>query len=240
MPVNVQFRYDLLDGQGAFDAIAYLFNEKENSDIAKMMPIGKFFPGIMGYEHMNAYGEEVKRHMHYNFIVPTDDVELVETWFSRCRKRLTREPDNQTRKGFYSLVIKRDVEDYQKWFRYPLKQYENFKDWKQHPFIPLPDDFEPERQWELAHEQWVHNRDFLSIRRKAEDKRQTTMVKLITLIETEKLTFKTDMEIFKFVIKYHKDNDHPCERFKIRGYVDTIALMTNLMTDEEYYEKCMR
>lgn len=120
-----------------------------------------------------------------------------------------------------------------------MKQYEKFSDipniinWK------YPEDFEVELQWKLASEEYVRDREFLSCRREAKDKRQTTYEKIRHRIEEEKIQFKSIREIFNYILKYYREESIPVERHKIRSMVDTVALTAGLLTEDEYYRQVM-
>lgn len=223
----IQFRYDFAD---------------DEQTKQPMSVIGEFiqerYPGIFGVESHNKYGEVIKRHMHYNFLHPSDDSVEIKKFLETVRKRFQRAYPGRT-KGYYSITSVPDVKDMDRWFRYCLKQYENFNEVPCIKGFPRPEGFDLETQWKLATEEYIRDREFLSSRREAKDRRQTTYEKIRALIEEEQVQFKSIRDIFNYILKYYKQEMLPVERHKIRSMVDSIALHTGLMTEDEYYRQVM-
>lgn len=223
----IQFRYDFTDDEQTMHPMSLISNYLHDR-----------YPGVVGVESHNKYGEVIKRHMHYNFLHPTTDESVATKFVEAIRKRFQRAYPGRS-KGYYSITIVPDVKDRDRFFRYPLKQYEKFSDipniinWK------YPEDFEVELQWKLASEEYVRDREFLSCRREAKDKRQTTYEKIRHRIEEEKIEFKSIREIFNYILKYYREESIPVERHKIRSMVDTVALTAGLLTEDEYYRQVM-
>lgn len=197
-----------------------------------------YFTGIVGVETRNKYGETIKKHIHYNFLYPADEG-TTKKYIEKVRKRIQRqnaELENPRAKGYYSLTIQ-SVEDYDRWFRYPLKQVESFDQILRNERIPLPSDFDLELQWKLASEEYLRDVQFLSSRRETADKRQTTLQKIIDLA-SEKV-FPSVRSVFDFVMQYYKDEVLPMERNKMRGIIDTLCIRYHLITEDEWYRQVM-
>lgn len=200
-----------------------------------------YYPGIVGVENHNKYGEEIKKHLHYHFVYPADERET-KKFVERIRKQIQREnasSDNPRSKGYYSLTMPA-VEDSERWFRYPLKQCETFQQVLTNSRIPLPPDFDLSIQWKLASEEYARDKLFLSSRRETADRRQTTYQKILASLEETKIIFSNIRDIFKYVLKYYRDEELPVERYKVQSIVDSIALKQGVMSEDEYYEIVMR
>lgn len=202
--------------------------------------LGGYYPGTVGVETHNKYGEVIKKHLHYHFEYPGDEKDT-KKFVERVRKQIQRanaELDNPRGKGYYSLTMP-SVEDFDRWFRYPLKQCESLDDVLRTERIPFPAGFHVAMQWKLANEEYVRDKEFLSSRREVADKRQTTFQKILASIQESKIQFKDVRSIFNYVLKYYREEQLPVERHKIRSFVDSIALGHGLLSEEEYYRQVM-
>lgn len=225
----VSFRYDFAD------------HEMDRHFCSVIASTVGYYPGIVGVENHNKYGEEIKKHLHYHFLYPADEKDT-RKFVERIRKQIQREnnsSDNPRAKGYYSLTMPA-VEDVERWFRYPLKQCETFSQVLTNSRIPLPPDFNLEIQWKLASEEYARDKLFLSSRREKEDRRQTTYQKILAAIQETKTIFSTTRDIFKYVLKYYTEEELPVERHKVQSIVDSIALKQGLMTEDQYYDIVMR
>lgn len=200
--------------------------------------LGEYFPGVVGVETMNKYGETIKKHLHYNFLYPGDE-SAAEKFVAKIRKRIQRnnsESSAPRQKGYYSLTVPK-VEDYDRWFRYGLKQVETFDKVLRNDRIHPPPDFDYEIQWKLANEEYLRDVEHLSKRRETADKRQTTLQKIMDLASNE--VFPDKDSVFDFVFKYYKDEMIPMERLKMRGIIDTVCIHYHLITYAEWKRNVM-
>lgn len=222
----VQFRYDLGEWE----------QDKHYCGII-LSYIGAYYPGIAGVETMNKYGETIKKHLHYNFIFP-GDTKTAETFCAKIRKTMQRFnnelAERKRQRGYYSIVPV-DVQDWDRFLRYPLKQVETVDKILQNDRIPNPPDFDVELQWKLANEEYLRDLEHLSRRREVEDKRQTTLQKIILSYTDKKLRFATIREVFDFVLQFYDDEGLIMERAKIRGVCDTIARKVGLIPNDEFF-----
>lgn len=226
---NVAFRYDFGE------------HEMDRHFCSVISSTVGYHPGIVGVENHNKYGEEIKKHIHYHFMYPADERDT-KKFIEKIRKQIQRENasmDSPRSKGYYSLTMP-DVEDLERWLRYPLKQCETFKNVLRNDRIPLPPDFDLELQWKLSSEEYQRSKMFLSSRRESADRRQTTYQKILASIEEAKLIFSNSKEIFKYILQYYRDEELPVERYKVQSIVDSISLKQGIMTEDEYYEIVMR
>lgn len=227
MTTPISLRYDFAENEQDCNPCKFVTSFLQN-----------YYPGILGVENKNKYGEVIKKHFHYNFHFPGDE-DSAKRFVATVRKRITRLPENVNRaKGYYSLTIP-EVKDMERWLRYPLKQCETEADIFVNARIPPPADFDPKLQWRLASEEYVRDREFLSERREASDRKQSTFAKIIAEIERQKAVFKTTREIFDFVLEYYAYNEIPVERSKIRGMIDSLALKSGVLSADEYYRQVM-
>lgn len=197
-----------------------------------------YYAGIVGVETMNKYGETIKKHLHYNFLYPADGKET-EKFIARIRKRIQRlnaESEFPRQKGYYSLTMP-EVKDFDRWFRYCLKQVETFDKVLRNDRIPIPADFDLELQWKMANEEYLRDVEHLSSRRDSADKRQTTLQKLIDLSSDR--VFPSVRSVFDFVLQYYKDEVIPMERLKMRSNIDTLCILRGLITEEEWFRQVM-
>lgn len=230
MSTAVSFRYDFLE------------NEPD-----EMVPeiirrhLREFYPGTLGIESRNKYGEQIKRHFHYNFYYPANDSET-KKWVERIRKAIQREnnakEENKRGKGYYSLTVQ-DVRDRDRWLRYPYKQYEH---WSDIPLIPEigppgePGEFDIFMQWQLANEEYKRDLDFLTAKRERADRRETVYERILAEIEAEKLKFTSEKGIYQFLIEFHRRERLPVNRGKLNDLIDSIALEQGILSLDDYYD----
>lgn len=225
-------------------SLRYDFDDGETDEMVEQIIrryLRELYPGTLGIESRNKYGETIKRHFHYNFYYPANDKET-KKWVETHRRAIQRynekKGDDKRGKGYYSLTVQ-EVDDRDRWLRYPYKQYECWTDLPIVQGICPPEDFNVNIQWEIAHEEYVRDMAFLSRKREAADRRETTFQKILSLIEEEKRVFRTKESIFEFVLDYYMQNEIPVERHKIRSIIDSIALRQGVMSREEYYQTVM-
>lgn len=223
----VKFRYDFTDEEQTMHPMSVVSTY-----------IRDRYPGAIGVETHNKYGEVIKRHMHYHFIHPSEDDKELDRFLGCIRRRFQRAFPGRS-KGYYSITYEADVKDMDRIIRYPLKQYEKVSDIPNIVGWKYPDDFDVAVQWQLASEEYVRTREFMSSRREAKDRRQTTYEKIRQLIQDEDIKFATLREIFNFLLKYYDKEGIPVERSKIRSMMDSIALTVGLMSEDDYYRQVM-
>jgi len=195
-----------------------------------------YFPGVVGVETMNKYGETIKKHLHYHFLYPGDKTET-EKYVAKIRKRIQRQNADSgapRQRGYYSLTVP-EVEDSDRWFRYCIKQVESFDKILRNERIPLPADFDLELQWKLGNEEYIRDREHLSSRRESADKRQTTLQKITQSYTEKKVTFTSIRQVFDFVLQFYDDEGLIMERMKIRGVCDTVARKVGLIPNDEFF-----
>jgi len=224
----VSFRYDFAEDEQGMNPCAVISRF-----------LREYYPGIVGIESHNKYGEVIKRHMHYHFYFQGDEKET-KKFIERTRKHIQRhyQEIGERGKGFYSLTAP-DVQDTDRWLRYCLKQVPTVSETFSNPRIKVPDGFDLEFQWMLATEEYQRDREFLSSRRETADKRQTTYQKILASIQDSATKFRDVRHIFDYIIDYYKQEELPVERHKIRSMIDTIALSVGLLSYDEYYRQVM-
>jgi hypothetical protein len=207
----IKFRYDLKESEHPISILYRIWKQD--------------FPvGILGIETKNKYGEEIKRHFHYHFM--TD--EKIET----IRRRFTRS-SVKDEKDNYSMALEKDVIDENKFFRYPMKQYE--LEYKPLANIKVPENFDLNMQRILANEEWEKGKQILSRQRVKHDSRQTTYEKILSIIEENCVRFSNLKEIRIYILDYYLENDIPPNRMKIIDMSDGIAIKQGIIGKEEYF-----
>jgi len=224
----VSFRYDFAEGEQEMNPCAV---------IARFLR--EYYPGIVGIETHNKYGEVIKRHMHYHFYFSGDEKET-KKFIERTRKCIQRhyQEIGERGKGYYSLTAP-EVKDSDRWLRYCLKQVPTVSEIFSNPRIKVPDGFDLELQWKLATEEYQRDMEFLSSRREAADKRQTTYQKILATIKDTGTEFSDIRQIYDYIIEYYNKEQLPVERHKIRSMIDSIALSVGLLSRDAYYRQVM-
>lgn len=222
-------------------AFRYDFAEHElNNDPCSIVAsyLGEYYTGILGIEEHNKYGEKIKKHFHYHFLYSGDEVSAGK-FINTVRKRIIRangeSPSGKRGKGYYSITAP-DVEDLDRWLRYPLKQVPTFDQIYKNTRIPVPPEFDLYTQWTCATEEYLRDREFLSSRREKEDRRQTTFQKILVSIQETNTRFSDMRSICRYIISYYMREELPVERQKIRSMADSIAMMYGILSSDVYID----
>lgn len=212
----LKFRYDLAENETVLPVIYRLVKDGN-----------KIPSGILGIEDKNKYGEVIKKHLHFHFM----SEEKIET----IRKRFNRSSDPE-KKDSYSLCLEKDVKDQNKFFRYPLKQYENIDNFNNNNIL-IPSGFDIKIQHLLANEEWNKGKEILSRQRVKSDSRQTTYEKLIELIDNENIKFSSVKEIELYILDYYLKNNIPPKKAMIFDMSDGIAIKQEIISKNDYLRR---
>lgn len=212
----LKFRYDLAENETVLPVIYRLVKDGN-----------KIPSGILGIEDKNKYGELIKKHLHFHFM----SEEKIET----IRKRFNRSSDPE-KKDSYSLCLEKDVKDQNKFFRYPLKQYENIDNFNNNNIL-IPNGFDIKIQHLLANEEWNKGKEILSRQRVKSDSRQTTYEKIIELIDNENIKFSSIKEIEIYILEYYLKNNIPPKKAMIFDMSDGIAIKQNIISVYDYLRR---
>lgn len=212
----LKFRYDLAENETVLPVIYRLVKDGN-----------KIPSGILGIEDKNKYGELIKKHLHFHFM----SEEKIET----IRKRFNRSSDPE-KKDSYSLCLEKDVKDQNKFFRYPLKQYENIDNFNNNNIL-IPSGFDIKIQHLLANEEWNKGKEILSRQRVKSDSRQTTYEKIIELIDNENIKFSSIKEIEIYILEYYLKNNIPPKKAMIFDMSDGIAIKQNIISVYDYLRR---
>lgn len=210
----IKFRCDLDEDEPPYPVVYRLFKER-------------LAVGIMGVETMNAYGEIIKRHLHYHFITN----EKIET----IRKRYVRSYGDDARPN-YSLKLETDVKDPDRFFRYPLKQYipdkflYSFRD-----RIDIPEGFDVVLQNKLAYEEWNKGKQILTAKAVKNDSRLTVYERIIDKIEKEQKVFCDVNDIKFYILDYFMEEKLPPNKQKIVDMANGIAIAKKIISREEFF-----
>lgn len=236
----IALRYDLTDhdmarlkrGHPLADIVRDILHEGD--------PEAPLYPGILCVESKNKYGEVIKTHLHYNFWYFGSEDETTK-FCAKIRRRMQRGnaclPEKRG-KGYYSIVAHPDI-DFDRFFRYPMKQLESEYICEGVPFPDKVSPFDVEVQRLIAKDEWHRDLEFHNAQRHKAEQRQTTLERLVDSIATRKLSFKTQRQVFDTVIQFYRDEGLVMERMKIRGMVDTLSVRYGLITPDEFYTLCM-
>lgn len=181
----------------------------------------------IGYETMNKYGELTNPHIHIHFST-YDSLATIRARFVRYWKK---NDETRSGNGLYSLSSYKgntEIQDYNRFFSYPLKQNGKHFD---HIMTKLPPDFDLDKMRELAYAEWCRNIDHHKKKRERDEAKETTYDKIETYLEENDL--KTILEIQKGVIEYYKTNKLSANFKTMMGYVNTYRLIKGYMSMEE-------
>jgi len=212
-----KFRFDLLEDEHPYQVISLIIDG------------AKYYPGVLGVETHNKYGEVIKKHIHYHFVA--------DVCAGTLRKRLERNyPKFQERKGssYYSLSDEKDVKDTDHFFRYCIKQYEPIEFKYEFDRIPIPPNFDMTTQQLVAHEQYNIGKEIICKKREKRDTNLSVYEKIIDKVTNDSPDLKTLTEIKLYVLDYFIENSLPPNKLKICDIASGIAILLRVITREEF------
>lgn len=179
----------------------------------------------MGYENLNKLSQPTHPHLHIHF--------RCELTVGTLRKRFQRRYNLDSRKGnpLYCLSHEEDVQDEQRFFRYPWKQGGRIKRLEK-----IPTEWDTKVMLACAaeeqHKQWDLNK-------KAEEKRNqpSTKDKLFEYLDAIREELKDEKSIFLKVCEYYNQEEKSANMATIKGYIQTALWRYELETFEETFSK---
>lgn len=182
---------------------------------------------VLGMEKKDKYGDDTKYHYHFNF-ESDDSKDTLRKWIVR-----KSEKSDMKLKGnkVYCLQQHTEPEDYDRWFRYCLKEkhsksilrYDPGEEGKTLEDLILLAKDERERSQKANREQ----------RDKINEKR-TYYDKIVEMLDT--LGVKSRKDIYISICKKYVDDGKPCNPLTVRGYTNTYMLGRKLISFEAFYE----
>lgn len=207
----IKFRCDMDDIDNPNSLVYMLYNGK--TDII----------GVMGVEKMNKYGEQIKTHLHFHF----ETEEKVET----IRKRFVRA--NEKKKN-YSLKMETDVVDLDRFYRYPLKQYDP-AEFKYLYKFTLPENFDMKLQQLLAYEEWNKGKEILTKHAVKRDSRLSVYERILEKLDTEGVKFDNLQDIKYYIFDYYMDNKLPLQKQKMLDMVNGVAAFHGVISKYDFF-----
>lgn len=179
---------------------------------------------ITADEKLNKYGEEVKRHFHFNFICEGKK-DTIQKWI-----RKWYHDRDYVCKGnkCYSLVEVEEPDDIKRWLRYLMKEKYLGKLTR----IPYPPD-EIKEMETLAKDERSRNKELNQKKRDKLLSKQTMFDKICEKLDKETIVSKKD--IFCFIAKYYVEEGKPVNYQTIEGYTYNWMLKKKIISYEDYY-----
>lgn len=180
---------------------------------------------ITADEKLNKYGEEIKRHFHFNFICEgkKDTIQkYIRKWYH---------DRDYVCKGnkCYSLVEVEEPDDIKRWLRYLMKEKYLGKLTR----IPYPPEEIKEMEL-LAKDERSRNKELNLKKREQLLKKKTYIDGVFEKLEKEGL--RTEEDIFCFIAKCYVQDGCP-NHTTIMGYTHRYMLQNGLKTYRDYYLK---
>lgn len=203
--------------------VAHYFNATEHIFLDKMN--AEYF--TIGYETMNKYGELTNPHIHIHFAT-YDNMASIRARFVRYWKK-----NDESRSGnaLYSLSAykgKTEIQDYNRFFAYPLKQ--NGKQFDK-IMTKLPPDFDLDKMRELAYAEWCRNIDHNKKQRERAESKESTYDKIESELDDKEVSSIEDIQ--DVIIEFYKVNKLSANFKTMMGYVNTYRLRKGYMSKEE-------
>lgn len=189
--------------------------------------IDKDYDYILAKETLNKFGEKTKMHYHFNFFSDNS----LET----LRKNIVRKTESLEYKlkgnKMYCLQAFAEPKDYNRWFRYCMKEKYIKQFTKYTPEENGPTLEQLEMMAKDERKQTVEAN--IKLRTKQLDKR-TYFDKIVKHLE--KKDIKTHREIYIEIAKFYVKDGKPVNSQTIKGYTNNYMLMKNLMSYDDFYD----
>ena len=197
-----------------------------------------------GFETLDKMGKETHPHWHFHFALP----DVGENELGNMRKRFQRwiqSDETETRKGnnLYSLKEEKDVQDVNRFFRYPWKQGGRRHKGNGFNFEKLPKEMEIELEIALAREeqqrQWERNQ--IAYEKKMAPDTRDLLFEYLDRIHAED-PFTQDIDILEKMCEFYGTPDEKgyfrsANKQTILGYLQTAKWKYNL---ESYRETALK
>lgn len=194
--------------------------------------------GTWNIEERNKMGDACKPHLHFHFAGRFDDITSAERFATNARKRFQRAEGYVHTPRCYSFKHQTDVRDVEAFFRYPLKMIDPRCKLSLNVFNPevfksfLPE-YDLKFQCALAREELAKAGEIMNKNRDKSLSRQTTYERMIDACTAEQ--FANRREIFRWVLSYLDSEGIPPDGYKIKSYVNGLALRKGIISPDEFY-----
>lgn len=179
----------------------------------------------IGFEKLNKLNQPTHPHVHIHF--------RTELSVGTLRKRFQRRYKLDDRKGnpLYCLTQEEDVQDEQRFYRYPWKQGGRIKRLEK-----IPAEWDTKVMLACAQEEQVKQWD---TNKKAEEKRNqpSTKDKLFEYLDAMRADLTDEKSIFLKVCEYYNQEEKSANMATIKGYIQTALWRYELETFEETFSK---
>lgn len=222
----VKFRYDFTDMEMSDVTISHVMEVIYR--LLSPKGDGSVYSGVVGVENKNRYGEVIKTHMHYSFMT-TEKPESIRRRFMRTKSKKVES---------YSLAEETDVVDFNRFFRYALKQYDpSTFEYKYYSRIPLPPNFDLMLQQHFAYDEWERGTQILSKARVKRDSRASVYERIIDQVAESGVIFLDLRQVQDYVLDYFLDNNLPPDRNKIMNMADGLAIRSHIIDRDDYFRR---
>jgi len=213
----IKFRFDLQENEHPYQLLNMLCGTAQ------------YYPGVLGVENYNKYGEQIKKHLHYHFMSPVESGTL--------RRRLERTyPEFKTRgKGWYSLKQEKEIKDTDDFFRYCIKQYETNNFVYEFSRVPIPENFNLSVQQLMAHEQYQKGKEILGKKKDKDNTRLSVYERISDKVTTDSPNLKTLYEVKMYILDYFMAEELPPNKQKICDMAMGISLKLKIISKEEFF-----
>lgn len=223
VPHYFKFRYDLR-----------AIDPEDVREVIDTLTEGGFFPGTVCVEHRNRYGDEIKPHIHYHFVMNIRPSSLNKTKDHMVYVLKKKYSWKKRPQGWYGLKCEQNVDSTDRLFSYCMKQQEGL--YQQPEWLPTPENLEIERLRLVSSEEYERNREFLILDREKKARKTTTYERMLEQYEKTKPQIVCKYDACEFVYQFFVDEGFPPNRTKIREMVDGLLLITGVMSRREFFD----
>jgi len=220
------FRYDFYADETASDVIRVIYDTAAQYSGS----YGFSIKGILGEEHRNRYGDEIKRHLHFHFEFSSG---ILFNFREKVIYRIKKEFKHGRGRGWYSMIPNYDIRDMDRFYRYPLKQYEVRYDPTYD--IQVPEEFDVQTQRIVANDEWERTKEIMCAKRDKNNSKDTTYERILALYHESGVKLPTRKAAFVFVMDFFEKEGFPPDRLKIRSILDGLCLKTGLLSMDDFY-----
>lgn len=227
-----KFRYDFVEDETDEDVIRTVCGVPLGTPTYMAM-----YPGTVGVENHNAYGDEIKRHMHYHFVLS-----IRPSGFNKKKREIVNRVVHKLKAGrtagWYSLKEELKIRDFERFHSYTFKQYSGV--YEKPDWCHLPEGLDLAKAVVSSSEEYERNKEFLLAKRAKNDRKQTTYERLLVSYHEKNPTLRTRREAFYFVDDFFDNEGFPPERSKMLSCLDGLCRKAGLMTADEFFDAYMK
>ena len=201
--------------------VKYLLNDIINEKVSS----GTNY--VLGIEKKDKYGDDTKKHYHFNF-ESDDSKDTLRKWIvRRSEQKEIKLKGNKV----YCLKQFPEPKDYDRWYRYCLKEKHSKKYTR---YKPYEGDTAFDDLVKLAKDERQRTQQINRDKREKMNEKRTYYDKICEMLDKEGV--KNRKDIYIAICKKYVEDGKPVNAMTVKGYTNTYMLGRKLISFEAFYE----